>query len=393
MNPLLEKIENFRIINAVGYATRVGGSRPSPAVLDAMVAAQQHYFEVDDLLHLASRTISTEIGCEAGIVTCGAAAALTLGAAAIMARDDLDVMEALPDTSQIQRNEFLYPERNYYDYDHPIRVSGAKLRKFSFDDQDLERRLKESFDETLAGVIYVWKHKDSFSLIGRIARICREANVPFLLDGAMSLPPSNNLKDLAALGIHLIALSGGKHLGGPQNSGLLFGDADLIRSAWLQMVDMDVRPTSWSLSHLIEDKLVPRPPRHGLGRGYKVGKDTILGCLTALQLYGTRDFDAEKRRWHDICKEIADKVTNTSRLQFNYVEQSTTGQYPIVKVIASDENTLARFKKVLKEQPPKIILAEHESDQAVAFVYPMNLSDADVQTIIERFSSIASHEI
>jgi len=385
---LLEKAEKLRIINAVGYATRVSGSRPAQAVLDVMAAAHKNFYEVDDLLRLASRTISREIGCEAGIVTCGAAAALTLGAAAIMARDNVAIMEALPDTALVPRNEFLYPERNHFDYDHPVRVSGAKLREFSFDDKDLEERLKNALTETVAGVIYVWKHKDNTSLIACIARVCRESNVPFMVDGAMSLPPSGNLKGLVSLGTHLIALSGGKHLGGPQNSGLLFGDADLIRSAWLQMVDMDVRASSWSLSDLIEENTVPHPPRHGIGRGYKVGKDTVLGCLTALQIYSSRDFEAESSRWRQIVLELTEQIPSTAQFQFHYVPENSTGQYPVVKIAASDAFALVHLKEKLKEQTPKIILAEHESDETVAYIYPMCLTESDLQILIERFQII-----
>ncbi len=393
MNTLLEETEKLRVINAVGYATRVTGSRPAQVVLDAMAAAHKNFYEVDDLLRLASRTIAKETGCEAGLVTCGAAAALTLGAAAILAHDDLDIMEALPDTSQIRKNEFLYPERNYFDYDHPIRVAGARLKEFSFDEKNLEQCLKEAFTDTVAGVIYVWKHKDSVSLISRIARVCRESNVPFMLDGAMSLPPNGNLKGLVALGPHLIALSGGKHLGGPQNSGLLFGDANLIRSAWLQMVDMDVRGSSWSLASLIEDKIVPRPPRHGIGRGYKVGKDTVLGCLTALQLYSSRDFAAEKERWHRIVGEVVEKLPANGQFKFDYLQENGTGQYPVVKVSASEASSLASLKRELKKKRPKIIMAEHEGDDSIAFIYPMCLTDSDVQILIERFHSIIRDEI
>src|SRR5688572_7055682 len=97
-----------KIINAAGYSTRVGGSCPSMEVLQVMQWAQQYYFEMDDLLAHASEVISRITGTAAGIVTCGASAGLTLGAAAILAGDDLDMMEALPDVSRIQRKTFLY---------------------------------------------------------------------------------------------------------------------------------------------------------------------------------------------------------------------------------------------------------------------------------------------
>ncbi len=66
------------VINCVGFATRVGGSCPAPAVLDAMRAANESFVEIDDLQEAASKLIARTTDAEAGIVTCGAAAGLTL---------------------------------------------------------------------------------------------------------------------------------------------------------------------------------------------------------------------------------------------------------------------------------------------------------------------------
>src|SRR5262245_62038071 len=97
------------IINAVGYATRVSGSCPHPDVIAAMSAASAHYFEVDDLLTAASALIQRSTGAEAGIVTCGAGAALTLAAAACLAGNHPEVMDQLPNVSGCERYEIVYP--------------------------------------------------------------------------------------------------------------------------------------------------------------------------------------------------------------------------------------------------------------------------------------------
>jgi len=48
---------------------------------------------------------------------------------------------------------------------------------------------------------------------------------------------------------------------------------------------------------LIEDGTLTGPPHHGIGRGFKVGKEEIAGLLAALELYQKRDFVAERARW------------------------------------------------------------------------------------------------
>src|SRR5688500_665549 len=95
------------IINCVGYATRVGGSCPSEAVLQAMLEANQAYIEIDDLQAAASRVIANATGAEAGVITCGAAAALTLAAAACLAGCDATLMDQLPDISAVPRHEII----------------------------------------------------------------------------------------------------------------------------------------------------------------------------------------------------------------------------------------------------------------------------------------------
>lgn len=385
---IIEQIAPLSVINAVGYATRVGGSRPSTEVLAAMWWAQEHYFELDDLLNEASGIIARETGSQGGLVTCSASAALTLGAAAILTGNDLGAMEALPDTSALVRRQFLYPRHNDYDYDHPIRASGAALIPFSFEGDDLEMRLGAAINEQTAGVIYVWRSRQERSLIERIGRFCRAAKIPFLLDAAMGLPPAENLRDFYQLGPNLVALSGGKHLEGPQNSGLLFGDADLVTSAWLQMVDMDVRPISWSLARLIADGTIPRPPRHGIGRGFKVGKDAILGCLTALSAYPKRDFIAEAERWKRICNDLGAALCSNEDFQIESLPTNGTGQYPVVRITARNAERMAWFKNQLKHGSPKIVTAEDEESEETTYLYPMCLPDSAIPPLIGRINEL-----
>lgn len=372
------------IINAAGYGTRVGGSCPTQEVLDAMRWAQENYFEIDDLLAEASRIISRETGAAAGLVTCGASAALTLGAAAILAGRDRAVMEALPDVSGLTRTKFLYPTRGRYDYDHPLRVSGAELLEFDFKDSDLEGRLRIAIRDDVAGVVFVWMQRDDMNLIPRLAGVCRDLNVPLLLDAAMGLPPTENLKAFVAAGANLVALSGGKHLGGPQNSGLLFGDEELVLSAWLQMVDMDVRQDSWSFRESASKDFIIDPPRHGIGRGAKVGKDAIVGCVTALNQYATRDFAAEREGWERICQHIAKGMTVPEGFQLDYFSESPTGQFPVLKVQADSVVRMDVLKKRLKAESPKIILTENEDHADIAYIYPMCLRGSDLEILISR---------
>ena len=385
---LIDQVSPLTIINAVGYATRVGGSQPSTEVLEAMRWAQERYFEIDDLLQFASGVVARETGSSGGLVTCSASAALTLGAAAIMARYDLAVMDALPDTHALTRRQFLYSRCNDFDYDHPLRASGAELIPFAFEAEGLEQRLKEAIDKQTAGIVFVWTSTHQQPLIQRIGKFCRTHGIPFLLDAAMGLPPAKNLHEFYQLGPNLVTLSGGKHLEGPQNSGLLFGDSDLITSAWLQMVDMHVQPETWSLARLINEEVVPKPPRHGIGRGFKVGKDAVLGCVAALIAYSKRDFTEEAVRWRKRCEAIVSSLCNSANFQAEVLLENGTGQYPVVRIKADDPARMAFLKRQLKQGTPKIITAEDDDDQRLTYLYPMCLLDDEIPVLVRRINEL-----
>src|SRR5829696_6307673 len=84
------------IINASCSVTRLGGAPMPAAVLEAFRAASAECVRLDELQAAASREIARHTGAEAGLVTAGAAAALTLGTAAILAGHDPGRMERLP---------------------------------------------------------------------------------------------------------------------------------------------------------------------------------------------------------------------------------------------------------------------------------------------------------
>src|SRR5687767_5277031 len=123
-----------RRINAAGTLTRLGGALMDDEVVAAMAAAARASVDIGELQAAASRTISRLTGAEAGIVTTGAAAALTLGAAACMTRWDISRMAALPRTEGFA-NEILLPRTHYTGYAHALRASGATLVDLGHNDR------------------------------------------------------------------------------------------------------------------------------------------------------------------------------------------------------------------------------------------------------------------
>lgn len=107
-NAIPADLATARIINAAGTLTRLSGARVAPAVAAAMAEAATQSFDMWQLQAAASARIATATGAEAGLVTTGASAGLTLAAAAIIAGLDPARMDRLPDTVGLP-NEIIVP--------------------------------------------------------------------------------------------------------------------------------------------------------------------------------------------------------------------------------------------------------------------------------------------
>src|SRR2546430_8170396 len=94
----------------------------------------------------------------------------------------------------------------------------------------------------------------------------------------------------------------------------------------LQHQDMYVFPELWPLLHLIADGIVAGPPHHGIGRGFKVGKEEIAGLLTALQLYPERDLEAERRIWMNDMETIVSEIRAISGVTARLVYPQPNGR-------------------------------------------------------------------
>ncbi len=374
------------IVNAVGYATRVTGSCPHPDVIAAMSAASAQYIELDDLLAAAGELISRCTAAESGIITCGAGAALTLAAAACLAGNNPDIMDQLPDVSGCSKTEIIYPAAGPFDYDHAIRLSGAKLISIDYRADDALAAIERAINARTAAVGYVCYGIQEQPDLTALIELAHRHSLPVIVDGAFAMPPVENLTAFSRRGADLIAYSGGKHIGGPQASGILCGRTDLIRSAWVQMVDMDVRAGTWSLQKWIDSGWISRPPRHGVGRSMKVSKESMIGLMTALERYYQRDHAAEYASWSKTIDGIYAGIKDVAGLKVTRLARALNGQpYPLLQIDSGPPPTGMTVRNLiltLRRLPRKIILAEDEVSPDRAYLYAQCLQPGDAEYLV-----------
>ena len=263
------------VINAWGTVTVMGGSTIPSEVLAAMAEAGRQYVPIHELQAAAGRYVAKRLGVEAAFVPSGAAAGMALAAAACMAGTDPAYRAQLPDTEGL-KNEIVVFRSMRSNYDQAFRVAGANLVEIGMPKKteawELERALSSP---QVAAVGYIVEHEHHGMLpLEAILEKAHVRDVPVIVDAAAEIPPVENLWKYAHLGADLTIFSGGKDIRGPQSTGLVVGRKDLIEACAYHSC-----------------------PNHSIGRGMKVGKEEIMGFVTALDLYLKQDFYAEMAGW------------------------------------------------------------------------------------------------
>jgi len=385
-------------INAAGLLTRLGGSLMPTEVLDAMTEAAGSFVDMAELQAAASAMIARHTSAEAGLVTSGAAAGLTLGAAACLAGLDAGRMDRLPEADDFP-NEIIMCRTHRTGYDHAIRAAGARIRDVGFNDRatgagvrDVEVwELEAAITPRAVAVAYMVTPESQPPLV-EVAAMAHRHRLPVLVDAAAQLPPAENLRRFVANGADLVVYSGGKAIRGPQGTGILCGRRDLVASAALQQLDMDVRPETWRPPepYLCRSALCGIP-HHGIGRGFKVSKEEIVGLLVALERFVALDHAAEQARQEALLVAIRNRLADAPHIRAKLLSAAETGRDPLLEVCV-DETTLGvsafALSLALQQGEPPVHLGERKAAQGALIVNPVGLREGDAEVIATRLRGV-----
>lgn len=381
------------IINARSYSTKLGGCVLPEPVLAAMGDAARSCVRMDELQDAAGRVIAEATGAETGIVTSGASAALTLAAAACLTGMDVARMNRLPDTEGMP-NEIIVHRSHRNDYDHALRAAGARFVEVGFSYYTFPYEVEEAItDRTVA--LYFQAGGDGVVMpLAEFTAIAHRHGKPVIVDAAAELPPMTNLRAFIDSGADLVAFSGGKHLRGPQSTGILCGKRDLIISAALQHQDMDVFPSTWPLRSLIADGRLAGPPHHGIGRGFKVGKEEIAGLVAALHLYRERDAASELRQWTADMEEIVAAAAGASGVQAYVQFPQPSGRevpHAVFRIdAAAAGQSAADVINALQSGSPRVYVFEHGADSGMVRFMPEGLREGEAALVAVRVREVLS---
>lgn len=175
------------------------------------------------------------------------------------------------------------------------------------------------------------------------------------------------MRKLAAAGVDLIACSGGKHMRGPQCSGLLAGRKDLITAARLNM----------------------SPHSDSLGRPMKVGREEIIGLWLAAEKYSKLDFEALDRENLRQAEYIQSALARIPGVSADIISIDRTRKVRRVAVTWDEKSlgiTAAECEKQLWDGEPRVAVLRHQP-QGIEFTCFMN-DPGDEKPAMRRMQEI-----
>jgi len=383
------------IINAAGPLTRLSGAPLAPSVLEAMAEADCVSVDMFELQAHASRAIARATGAEAGVITTGAAAGLMLATAACLTRLDVGRMNALPDIQG--PNEIIVARGQRNGYDHACRAAGARFVEIGMSEglagagiRDAEPwEYEAAIGPRTAAILYVESTR-SHPPLAEVAAVARANDIPLIVDAAAELPPARNLERFVAEGGDLVAYSGGKALGGPAGTGILCGRRDLVASAALQFLDMDIAWSAWSPpADFIDKAKLCGLPRHGIARGCKPGKHEVFGLLAALDRFIAEGDAARHARWLDTCQQVADAVGPSAQVEANIEGAEATEQVPLLAFRYADVGTAQTLRARLAAGPDPVHTRLDPFRPEVLIVNPICLRPSEIPRLIAKFARCA----
>lgn len=352
------------VINVSGTMTSLGASIVVPEAVQAMAAILPQFVEINDLQRKASAIIARLTGGEAGFVTASCSSGISLAVAGAITGNNLLAIEKLPDVAP-EKNEVLVQMGHVVSYgapvDQAIRLGGGKVVLIGQATSTHRFHMENAITEKTAAAVYVVSHHVvDYGLLhlSEFVEIAHAKGVPVIVDAASEY----DLKRFLATGADVVLYSGHKFLGGP-TSGIVAGKKELVRHAFLQNM--------------------------GVGRGMKVGKESIYGVMAALEAWEKRDHDGIREReagYLTLWKKTLDGRPGVTAL----IEPDPTDN-PLdrLRVIIDAEEahiTAWDLTTALAKGNPPIIVRDHEVEHRYFYLDPCNLHPGQETIVASRLA-------
>ncbi len=364
------------IINAIGSVTMLGGSSPIPEVKEAMEQADSAYLPLMELEEKAGQAIAAMVDVPAAYITAGAGSALTLVTAAIMAGDDDDKIQQLPDTTGM-KNEILIQARQRYWYDRCLELAGAKLVEFGSEERTTRDDLEKAIGDNTAAVHYyaVEQVIDPHALsLEDTIEVAHARGLPVTVDAAGQIYPLDLFGKYVRMGADFQCVAA-KYLGATQSVGLALGSEDMIHKLSLQsFVGYEGRRI------------------RGVGRPQKVDRQEMIGAVVAVKRWMTMNHEERLASVESRCLTVMTLLEGTeSKGLKSEMLDNVIGHQPFGLKLTVDESvagmTANDVVAKLKEGDPPIWTRVREGEEEIV-IHMFGLADGEEAIVGERIVAI-----
>ena len=361
-------------INCAGNGTKLGGSHYSAEVLQAVDDANEGYVYMADLLEKSGEYVADLLGTEAAYVASGAFAALALSAAGCMAGRERENIDRLPDTAGL-KNEIVLQKSQRFNYDRAFTVVGATIVEAGDGDGCTGEELTAAIGPDTAAVAYrvssAGSRDNAAVPLEEAVRVAHEREVPVIADAVKEIYPADYFRGVAQ-SADLVCFSG-KYFGGPTSAGFVCGDRELIETVALH------------------GHMGFYGAGRSFGRGFKVGRQEVVGLVAALEAWLTMDHE-ERLLGIDAKLEALQRrletVPTISRMELTDGRTYAGSSLHIVLDTEALGKSVPDISAELDSGDPRILMGASGDDTLIVMV--RNLRESEDEMVAQRLTEVLS---
>ena len=394
--PTLEQLEQDpyaalgvrKFINATCHHTVMGGTLIPDTTLKAMRTAANDFVDLKELQKAAGKVISEITHADDGYIVSGCAAGLMVSAAAIITGTDEALIEQLPYVQGGQvpcvakrfarAKNYKGEEYVNHGYAMAVKTAGVKFVEIGEPDPDgrptkvvtAEEYNQAFIDNPDAKMVYWVGYAPPEDIaLEDVIDIAHAHGARVIIDASNCLPPRENLYRFIDIGADVVCFSGGKGIQGPQGSGIIAGDQDLIDAIAMQSA-----------------------PSHGIGRVAKVSKEEVVGQVASFIWWANQDDEERLTEHHRKTAMLHTGIADLPMVADTYIEFPDEDNRPMpnvhVKVDPATGKDAQWLIQELRNGTPAIATTGHATNPQIVKIDVRICEEQEIAEISRRLSEI-----
>lgn len=354
-----------KVINASGKMSILGVSTVSEKVLEAQSFGAQHFFEMSDLVEKSGFYLANLLGAENATVVASASAGIAQSVAALIGEGSTKHLMN-PYDATITKKNIIMPKGHNVNFGSSVelmvQVGGGVVVEAGYANECTSEQVEMLIDQDTAALLYIKSHhsvQKSMLSIDDMLDIARRHNLPMILDAAAE----EDLSVYTNKGIDLVIYSGAKAIEGP-SSGLVVGKKTPIQ--WVQLQSK------------------------GLGRTMKIGKENILGLVSAIEQF-IQDGSETGTSMLARLQPFVDQLNTIQNITASVSQDSAGREIYRASILINGKDAFDVIR-LLKEGDSAVYTREYQANNQILEFDIRAVDEAGMKLITDKLSLIMEEE-